>query len=115
MLSSINLPGGAQRKRTEEDERMMREFYEEGDLICAEVQSLYKDGTVILHARDLQYGKLENGQLVQVPASLIKRLKKHFITLPEPCSTDLIIGRNGQIWITYDFFPEYVFGIHICV
>lgn len=37
-LSSINLPGGVLRRRSEEDELLMREYFSEGELISAEVQ-----------------------------------------------------------------------------
>jgi exosome complex component RRP4 len=100
MLSAVTLPGGAQRKRTAEDQLQMRSLYTEGDLISAEVQAFQGggSGSVALHTRSLKYGKLENGQFVVVPAALIKRLKQHFVTLP--CGVDLIIGTNGWLWIT---------------
>lgn len=46
------------------------------------MQSLHHDGTIMLHTRSLKYGKLQRGQLVGVPPSLIKRQKQHFQTLP---------------------------------
>lgn len=46
------------------------------------MQSLHHDGSIMLHTRSLKYGKLGRGQLVVVPASLIKRQKQHFQTLP---------------------------------
>jgi len=36
-LSAINLPGGIQRRKVEEDKLHMREHFVEGDLIVAEV------------------------------------------------------------------------------
>ena len=42
--------------------------------------------------------QLRNGQLVVVPAVLVRRLKSHFLTLP--CGVDLILGLNGYIWIS---------------
>lgn len=50
-------------------------------LVQAEVQSLHHDGSVVLHTRSLKYGKLTGGQLVAVPANLVKRQKQHFRTL----------------------------------
>jgi len=38
LLSSVNLPGGELRRRSAEDEQMMRRYLDEGDLISAEVQ-----------------------------------------------------------------------------
>eukprot|EP01041_Mallomonas_annulata_P004700 gene4700-9317_t len=97
MLSSVNLPGGVQRMRTYEDQLQMRELYMEHDLISAEIQNIAADGTVSLHTRSLKYGKLENGQLMQVPASLVPRLPQHYVTLAG--GIDVLLGRNGLIWI----------------
>ena len=83
LLSSINLPGGVQRKKLESDELQMRAFFQEGDLLVAEVQSLFQDGSVGLHTRSLRYGKLRNGALVSVPPVLVRRHKSHFLTLAQ--------------------------------
>ncbi|KWU41538.1 hypothetical protein RHOSPDRAFT_36909 [Rhodotorula sp. JG-1b] len=99
MLSSINLPGGVQRRKLESDELQMRTFFQEGDLLVAEVQAFFGDGAMSLHTRSLRYGKLKNGLLVTVPPSLIVRAKSHFHTLPA-IGVDLIIGLNGYIWIS---------------
>ncbi|KAH7924155.1 hypothetical protein BV22DRAFT_532174 [Leucogyrophana mollusca] len=98
MLSSVNLPGGVQRRKLESDELQMRNFFEEGDLLVAEVQAFFSDGAMSLHTRSLKYGKLRNGQLVTVPPILVRRLKSHFISLP--CGVDLILGLNGYIWVS---------------
>lgn len=37
---------------------MMRKYLQEGDLISAEVQSIFDDGSVSLHTRSLKYGKV---------------------------------------------------------
>jgi exosome complex component RRP4 len=100
----------------------MRNFFEEGDLLVAEVQAFFSDGAMSLHTRSLKYGKvcttphcpfhslgqgsilnaplwqLRNGQLVTVPPILVRRLKSHFISLP--CGVDLILGLNGYIWVS---------------
>jgi exosome complex component RRP4 len=98
LLSSINLPGGIQRMRTHDDEMQMRTLFTESDLVSAEIQLISVDGSISLHARSLRYGKLENGQYLRVPAGLIKRLPQHYVTLP--WGVDIILGRNGGIWIT---------------
>ncbi|GJE92172.1 exosome complex exonuclease rrp4 [Phanerochaete sordida] len=98
MLSSVNLPGGVQRRKLESDELQMRTFFEEGDLLVAEVQAFFADGAMSLHTRSLRYGKLRNGQLVVVPPALIRRLKSHFTSLP--CGVDLILGLNGFVWVS---------------
>ncbi|KAG8788874.1 exosome non-catalytic core subunit rrp4 [Serendipita sp. 401] len=97
MLSSVNLPGGIQRRKLESDELQMRLFFEEGDLLVAEVQAFFADGAMSLHTRSLRYGKLRNGQLVTVPPILIRRLKSHFCALK--CGVDAILGINGYIWV----------------
>ncbi|KAJ0181028.1 hypothetical protein K1T71_003113 [Dendrolimus kikuchii] len=97
-LSSVNLPGGELRRRSVEDEQMMRMYLQEGDLISAEVQSLFSDGSLSLHTRSLKYGKLSQGTLVKVFPSLIKRRKNHFHNLL--CGVSIIIGNNGFIWIS---------------
>ena len=94
----MNLPGGAQRRRTHEDQLQMRDLYVEGDLISAEIQQLYGDGALSLHTRSFKYGKLANGQFVRVRPGLIKRLKQHFVRLE--CGVDLVLGLNGFIFIT---------------
>src|SRR6267378_4504172 len=94
----------------------MRQFFEEGDLLVAEAQAFFADGTMSLHTRSLTYGKvpgsvfcsgdevsdrciqLRNGQLICVPPILIRRLKSHFVSLP--CGVDLILGLNGYIWVS---------------
>lgn len=74
MLSSVNLPGGvqvcgslfisykrltgSQRRKLESDELQMRLFFEEGDLLVAEVQAFFSDGAMSLHTRSLKYGKV---------------------------------------------------------
>ncbi|XP_067002914.1 exosome complex component RRP4 isoform X2 [Anabrus simplex] len=57
LLSSVNLPGGELRRRSAEDQQMMRKYLQEGDLISAEVQQLYMDGSLSLYTRSLRYGK----------------------------------------------------------
>lgn len=97
LLSSVNLPGGELRRRSAEDEHMMRRYLQEGDLISAEVQSVFADGSLSLHTRSLKYGKLSQGVMLKVFPSLIKRSKTHFHNLP--CGARVILGNNGFIWI----------------
>ncbi|KAF8586354.1 hypothetical protein K439DRAFT_1387263 [Ramaria rubella] len=102
-LASVNLPGGVQarsadRRKLESDELQMRTFFEEGDLLVAEVQGISSDGSMQLHTRTLKFGKLRNGQLVTVPPILVRRLKSQFYALP--CGVDLILGLNGYIWVS---------------
>lgn len=98
MLGSVNLPGGILRRKSESDELQMRNFLKEGDLLNAEVQSVYSNGQAALHTRSLKYGKLRNGVLLQVPSSLIVRQKIHSWNLPGNVS--IIIGVNGYIWLS---------------
>ncbi|XP_012275377.1 exosome complex component RRP4 [Orussus abietinus] len=97
LLSSVNLPGGELRRRSAEDEQTMRRYLQENDVICAEVQSTFADGSLSLHTRVLKYGKLSQGIMLKVPHALIKRKKTHFHNLSNVAS--LILGNNGYIWI----------------
>lgn len=36
----------------------MRTFFQEGDLLVAEVQAFFADGAMSLHTRSLKYGKV---------------------------------------------------------
>ncbi|KAJ2317918.1 Exosome complex component rrp4 [Coemansia sp. RSA 2611] len=98
LLSSINLPGGIQRRKSESDELQMRSFFAEGDLVFAEVQSYFADGALSLHTRSIQYGKLRNGTFVAVFPQLVPRSRSHFHTLP--CGVDVVLGVNGYVWIS---------------
>ncbi|KAJ2662412.1 Exosome complex component rrp4 [Coemansia sp. RSA 1200] len=98
LLSSINLPGGIQRRKSESDELQMRSFFAEGDLVFAEVQSYFADGALSLHTRSIQYGKLRNGTLVTVFPQLVLRSRNHFHSLP--CGVDVVLGVNGYIWVS---------------
>lgn len=97
MLSSINLPGGVQRRRTAEDQLNMRQWYVERDLISAEVQAFFQDGSMSLHTRSLKYGKLSGGLLVTVTPALVKRLKQHFHRFD--FGAQAIFGMNGFVWV----------------
>jgi len=108
MLSSVNLPGGELRRRSAEDELTMRRYLEEGDLISAEVQNIFNDGSLSLHTRSLKYGKLGQGCLVNVSPSLIKRRKTHFHQFPFGAS--IILGNNGFVWISQTLSDEETSG-----
>lgn len=116
-LTGIHLPGGVQRIRTAQDQRDMRHFFVEGDLVSAEVHKVQQDGSLVLHTRSTRYGKLENGVLVQVPPALIQRRKNHYLTdfggatvdnsgtsndgtsNTDSGTMDVVWGANGSIWI----------------
>lgn len=97
MLGSVNLPGGVLRRKSESDELQMRNFLKEGDLLNAEVQSIFSNGSASLHTRSLKYGKLRNGYLLRVPPSLIIKQKNHSHDLPGNVS--IVLGVNGFIWV----------------
>ncbi|KXT01910.1 hypothetical protein AC578_2547 [Pseudocercospora eumusae] len=104
-LSSINLPGGALRKRTSVDELNIRSFFGEGELIVAEVQSLFQDGSAALHTRSLKYGKLRNGYFMAVSGMGggmgVVRSKRQIFTLQTSRGgeVDVMLGVNGYVWI----------------
>lgn len=98
MLGSVNLPGGILRRKSESDELQMRNFLKEGDLLNAEVQSVFSSGYASLHTRSLKYGKLRNGVFLKVPPSLIIKQKNHSHDLPGNVS--VILGVNGFVWLS---------------
>lgn len=97
-LGSVNLPGGAQRRRTIEDRLHMRHLFAENDVISCEISQVKQYSALSVQTRSLKYGKLENGLLLEVPPSLVKRIRKHFVTLR--CGVDVVLGHNGYIWVT---------------
>lgn len=99
LLNHINLPGGELRRKTTEDEMMMRSYFKEGDLIVAEVQSTFQDGSLSLHTRSLRYGRVGQGTLVRVPPFLVERCKILFHNLPL-IGVHLLLANNGYIWIS---------------
>ncbi|EEP82061.1 hypothetical protein UREG_06926 [Uncinocarpus reesii 1704] len=111
-LSAINLPGGILRKRTTADELQIRSFFNEGDLLVAEVQSVHQDGSASLHTRSLKYGKLRNGIFLAVAgmggAGVVRgtgvvRSRRQVWTVPGAnggSDIEVILGVNGYIWIS---------------
>jgi len=105
LLSSINLPGGILRKRTSVDELNIRSFFGEGELLVAEVQSLFQDGSASLHTRSLKYGKLRNGYFMAVSgvgggAGVVRARRQIFTLQTRGGEVDMILGVNGYIWIS---------------
>lgn len=98
MLGSVNLPGGVLRRKSESDELQMRNFLKEGDLLNAEVQSVFSNGSASLHTRSLKYGKLRNGIFLSIPSSLIIKSKNHSHNLTGDVS--VILGVNGYVWLS---------------
>ncbi len=105
-LSAINLPGGILRKRTSTDELAIRTFFSEGDLLVAEVQSVYQDGAASLHTRSLRYGKLRNGVFIRVSGTGggggVVRARRQVWTITTANGggdVDVVLGVNGYIWI----------------
>ncbi|EER23164.1 exosome non-catalytic core subunit rrp4 [Coccidioides posadasii str. Silveira] len=111
-LSAINLPGGILRKRTTADELQIRSFFNEGDLVVAEVQSVHQDGSASLHTRSLKYGKLRNGIFLAVAGmggagvargTGVVRSRRQVWTVPGAnggSDIEVILGVNGYIWIS---------------
>ena len=71
----------------------MRNFFVEGDLLAAEVQTVKSDGSFNLHMRTLKYGKLVTGVLVIVQQVRMDVRKKKFLSVLK--RTMLIRGREG--------------------
>jgi exosome complex component RRP4 len=97
-LGGITLPGNEQRRRMDEDKLQMRDYFREGDLISCEIQKLMESGEAVLHMRSNKYSALQNGQLVQVENSLIRRQPSHVLHLLSD-SVFLVIGNNGWLWV----------------
>jgi exosome complex component RRP4 len=100
-LSSIYLPDDQLRRRTTADERNMRQYFDVGDLICAEVQQIGTDGSVFLHTRQQHPKRLDHGLVIEVPARLIKRVPMHMQKVALLDSEyQIIYGLNGTIWLS---------------
>ena len=112
-LSSINLPFGVLRRRTTADELQMRSYFQEGDLLVAEVQIVSSNDMgngATLHTRSLKYGKLRNGVFLSVSGtgggSGVVRSKRQVFTVSTGGygvaggDVDVVLGVNGYIWLS---------------
>lgn len=91
-LAAVNLPGGVQRKRTEEDALHMRSILKEGDLITAEIQAINSDNVPLLHARSSRYGKLTQGVCTTAAAF-------SFLSLSFMMSSRLFVDRSWSLFL----------------
>jgi len=85
----------------------IRTFFSEGDLLVAEVQSLFQDGSASLHTRSLKYGKLRNGVFMSVSGTGggggVVRTRRQVWTIDTVQGggkVDVVLGVNGYIWIS---------------
>ena len=92
LLSSVNLPGGELRRRSAEDELAMRSYLREGDLVSAEVQQLYHDGSASLHTRSLKYGKLGQGTLIKVGREIL--IENSYLMSSKVCKREMHCFRS---------------------
>eukprot|EP00435_Cladocopium_sp_Y103_P069515 s115_g33.t1 len=97
-LGAIHLPGNVQRRRTDEDTLRIREFFDENDLISAEVQKIQESGELALQTRNSRYGKLQNGVLACVPSVYVRRQAQHLVNLPR-VGVMVVLGNNGWVWV----------------
>lgn len=89
-LSAINLPNLEQRKKLEEDEVKMREFFDVNDVIVGEVQRI---GNVVnLHTRNVKCGKRSN-VLVELNSTIVKKYVSNFLVSDH---VEVVIGVNGN-------------------
>lgn len=95
-LSAVHLPDDAQRIRTREDALSMRKIFDENSVLCAEVQAVRADGTILLHTRSNRYGQLLRGQVVRVKPHLVRRLPRHFWRVG---AAQVAVGNNGWVWV----------------
>ena len=110
-LSAINLPGGILRRRTATDELAIRDFFREGELLVAEVQTVHQDGSAVLHTRSLKYGKVRSGCFLRVAGAGggaggggVVRSRRQVWTVSagragEAGEVDVVLGVNGFVWI----------------
>lgn len=96
-LGAINLPGVAQRRKSEDDEINMHKFFGINDVVVCEVQKVNKNGSAALHTRNDRYGRLSNGVLVSVPHFLLRPLKSRFLSKK---GVEVVAGCNGLIWVS---------------
>lgn len=100
-LANIYLPDEQFRRRTTADERNMRQYFDVGDILCAEIQQVQTDGLIMLHTRQQHPKKLNNGMVVEVPSRLIKRVPVHISVMEiDSFKYNVIFGLNGSIWIS---------------
>jgi exosome complex component RRP4 len=85
----------------------IRTFFQEGECLVCEVQSLHQDGSASLHTRSLKYGKLRNGVFVSVSGvgggGGVARARRQVWTVESANGggqIDVILGVNGYIWIS---------------
>lgn len=65
-LSAVQLPGGAQRRRTADDELNMRQLFQEGDIIVAEVRPCFPTTSTQIATIDHQ----GHGSVILLPGEL---------------------------------------------
>ncbi len=98
-LASVTLPGGEQRRRSEEDQLAMRSIYKENDVVSAEIQQVgMHDGRISLQTRN-KNGKLYNGFLFKVDSNIVRRQKVQTLDLTSYGGVSCIVGTNGYIWV----------------
>lgn len=85
----------------------MRKYLREGELIMAEVQTIFGDGSAGLHTRSLKYGKLRNGVFLSVVGQGgrgggVVRSRRQVWTVKGRGGggeVDVVLGVNGFVWI----------------
>ncbi|OAG29230.1 exosome complex component RRP4 [Nematocida displodere] len=96
MLTAINLIGNVQRRKGELDEIMMKEYYQTGDIIIAEVQST--GIKTQLHTRNERYRKIPFGILLTFPPEAVAKSRTQHITLEvDGKEITATVGINGYV------------------
>ncbi|KAM0676573.1 Exosome complex component rrp4 [Binucleata daphniae] len=93
-LSAISLPGVEQRRKLEEDEIKMREYYSIDDLIACEVQKV--GITTKVQMRGNKCKKLTSGMLFIMPVMLVRKFKSQFLIHKD---VEMVVGLNGYIFV----------------
>ncbi|KAI5172559.1 exosome complex component RRP4 [Nematocida sp. LUAm3] len=99
MLTAINLQGNVQRRKGETDEINMRNYYNPGDIIIAEVHSV--GAKIQLHTRNENYKKTGYGMLLKADVNAVTKEKTQFLAVQiEEEKVSLVFGMNGYISVS---------------
>uniref|UniRef100_A0A093VH56 Exosome complex component rrp4 n=1 Tax=Talaromyces marneffei PM1 TaxID=1077442 RepID=A0A093VH56_TALMA len=102
-LSAINLPGGILRRRTSADELQMRNFFVEGDLVVAEVQSVHQDGgSAVSKKSSAAASNLAAPSSAAAVGGVVRSRRQKWTINAANGGGDIeiILGVNGYIWIS---------------
>lgn len=89
----------------------MRTFFEEGDLLVAEVQAFLPDGQVSLHTRSLRYGKVSISSISLVVTNPIGLTAQKWSTCHSAANPNTKIEvplLRAPLWCRYHPWNQWV-------